>query len=186
MKYRYYALIGLAISLLLLSACSESSTTPQAPPPSVKAPVTSFALEERVSVYKDVLSKDPKNLDALIGLGNTYMDNKRFTDAIDAYQMALDITPDNVNVRIDMGTCYRSMGQPERAIEEYKKGLTYEPNHSNGLANLGIVLAYDLNDNDGAIQAWEKLLQVSPNHQMASQIRQEVARLKSTKPQTAQ
>jgi len=62
-------------------------------------------------------------------------------------------------------------------VEEYRKALTYEPNHANALANLGIVLAYDLQDFQGALDTWEKYLKVAPGHRMADQIRQEVARV---------
>ncbi len=122
-----------------------------------------------------------EDLNSLIGLGNLLMDDKRFAEAVDAYQKALKITPDNSNVRVDMGTCYLNIKQPEKAVEEFKKALEYHPNHINALTNMGVALAYDMKDFDGALEAWEKVLELAPDHQIASRIHQEVARIKSMK-----
>ena len=175
---RYLTWFGLLFLAILFSACGNSST-PSAPAPpgqGVGAPVIDSSKQE--TRYREVLAQDPGNVNALIGLGNLYMDTGRYQDAVEAYGKALEITPENVNVRVDMGTCYRRIGDPGRAAEEYRKALTYEPNHPNGQANLGIVLAYDLQEFKQALEVWERYLQVAPGHRMADQVRQEVARLK--------
>lgn len=177
---KYLAGISFVFFTLSVSGCGNSST-PSAPAPPLQgtgAPMVDSSKQE--ARYLEVVAQDARNVNAWIGLGNMYMDSGRFAEAVDAYGKALEITPENVNVRIDMGTCYRRLGQPERAVEEYRKGLSYEPNHANGLANTGIVLAYDLQDFKGALEVWEKYLKVAPGHRMAEQIRQDVARLKDS------
>lgn len=144
-------------------------------------PVGSLQSMDQEKLLKEALAKDPKNLNALISLGNMMMDASRFNEAIDAYQKALDIDPKNVDVRVDMGTCYRNAGKPEVAVKEYRKALEINPQHLNGNKNLGVVLAYDLRDYAQAVKAFEKALEIAPNAPDAGALRQEIQKLKAVK-----
>jgi len=142
------------------------------------APIQSL---EQEKMLKDAVTKDPKNVNAWISLGNMLMDTSRFTEAIGAYQKALEIDAKNVDVRVDMGTCYRNMRQPEMAVKEYRKALEYNPQHVQALKNLGIVLAYDLRDTNQAVKAFEKVLTIAPNDPDAERLKQEIQKLKAAK-----
>lgn len=131
---------------------------------------TPFQGDREIELLKDIISKDPKNLQALIKLGNISMDTNHFKDAVEAYGRALEIDPKNVDVRVDMGTCYRGLGDPQRAIEEYKRALTYNPQHLYAYKNMGVVLAFDLNRSEEAIQAFQTYLKLSPNAPDALQV----------------
>ncbi len=144
-------------------------------------PVGSLQSMDHEKILREALAKDPKNLNALISLGNMMMDKSRFNEAIDAYQKALDIDPKNVDVRVDMGTCYRNIGKPDVAVKEYRKGLEFNPQHLNGNRNLGVVLAYDLREYAQAVKAFEKAIEIAPNAPDAEQLRQEVRKLKAMK-----
>ncbi len=137
--------------------------------------------QDDVKLLREVVQKDPANLNAWIKLGNVLMDNSRYAEAVEAYQKALDIDPKNVDVRVDMGTCLRYSGRSDRAIEEYKKALQYNPNHLYGHKNMAIVLAYDFNRNAEAIKAFEKYLELAPGAPDAAQVREEIKRLKALK-----
>jgi Tfp pilus assembly protein PilF len=141
-------------------------------------PVQSMDQEK---LLKEALAKDPKNLNALISLGNMMMDSSRFNEAVDAYQKALDIDPKNVDVRVDMGTCYKNMGKPDIAVKEYRKALEFNPKHLHAHQNLGVVLAYDLKDYAQAIKEFEKALEIAPNAPSAGQLRQEIQKFKAMK-----
>jgi len=47
--------------------------------------------EEDIRLAKSFLDKDPRNLEALITLGNAYFDTDRYQEATDAYSKALAI-----------------------------------------------------------------------------------------------
>ena len=57
---------------------------------------------------------------------------------------------------------YRRSGQPNKAIESFDKAAKIDPKHETALFNKGIVLMHDLNDLDGAIQAWQELVKRNP------------------------
>ena len=94
---------------------------------------------------------NPGNLDAWISLGNAYFDSDQYEKSIGAYRKALEINPNNANVWTDMGVMYRRNGNPQEAIK-----------HEVSRMNKGIVLLHDLQDADGAIEAWEELLEINP------------------------
>ena len=112
-------------------------------------------LEERVAA-------DPENFEAWTELGNAFFDSDQYQKAIDAYQKSLAISPDNPNVITDMGIMYRRSGSPGRATEAFDRAIEVDPFHQFALYNKGLVLLHDLNDQTGAIEAWEALVSVSP------------------------
>lgn len=139
--------------------------------------------DSEVKLLQDIVRKDPKNVDAYIKLGNVYMDNSRFPEAVECYSKALAIDPNNADVRVDMGSCYRRIGRSETAVQEYKKAIASTPNHLNAHLNLAVVLGYDFNDAKGAIAEFEKYLALAPNAPNAPAIRQEIEKFKSSAPQ---
>lgn len=161
-------------TLFLLSNCQKKEE-PKAVTP---FPDNSMALQSKILQLEELSKKDLKNLNVWIELGNAYMDTSRFPEAVNAYQKAVDIAPNNVDVRVDMGTCYRSAGQPEKAAEEYRKAISVDPRHPNAHRNLGIVLAFDLKNKQGAIKELEEYLKLAPNAPDTQKISQLVEELK--------
>jgi cytochrome c-type biogenesis protein CcmH/NrfG len=174
------------VAVLLLAfvvfACKQKEEAK--PQPSLPSgPIQSLpgkALEEE-KLVRDVLAKDPKNLNAWIQLGNMMMDSARFNEAVDAYAKALDLDPKNVDVRVDMGTCLKNSGKPDLAIKEYKKVIEINPNHAYAHINMGVVLAEDKKDYKAAVSEIEKGLSLNPNVPNAQALRQEIQRLKTLK-----
>ena len=105
---------------------------------------------------------NPGNLEAWVELGNSYFDSAQYEKAIGAYRKALEINPGNANVWTDMGVMYRRNGNPQEAIKAFDKAIEADPKHEVSRMNKGIVLLHDLKDTDGAIEAWEGLLEVNP------------------------
>jgi cytochrome c-type biogenesis protein CcmH/NrfG len=105
---------------------------------------------------------NPGNLEAWVELGNSYFDSTQYEKAIGAYRKALEINPDNANVWTDMGVMYRRNGNPQEAVKAFDKAIEADPKHEVSRMNKGIVLLHDLKDTDGAIEAWEGLLEVNP------------------------
>ncbi|MBW1802723.1 MAG: tetratricopeptide repeat protein, partial [Deltaproteobacteria bacterium] len=62
----------------------------------------------------------------------------------------------------DLGVMYRRNGQPKKAIEAFEAAIKSDPSHEVSRFNKGVVLMHDLNDDRGAIQAWEELVKLNP------------------------
>jgi tetratricopeptide (TPR) repeat protein len=147
---------------------------PQAPPPGPDP----AELNLKIQSLKDIIKKDPKNLPALVELGNVYFDAGQPKEAIEAYSQYLAAKPDNADVRTDMGIMYRAMGDFNRAIEEFKKAAQSDPKHVNSRYNIGIVMLHDKQDVKGAIKAWEDYLKVDPNSERANRLRAQLDKMR--------
>lgn len=140
---------------------------------------------ERIAALKAEASKNPENADAWIQMGNIYFDENQFSDAIAAYEKALEIQPKNADVRTDLGIMYRRSGNPKKAVEQFDMAIQADPKHETALFDKGIVLMHDLNDREGAIRTWERLVELNPfakapNGQPMVGL---IAKLKQAKPQ---
>ncbi|MDA9761766.1 tetratricopeptide repeat protein [Desulfobacterales bacterium] len=114
---------------------------------------------------KDLVNEvldNPQNTNAWIQLGHIYFDTDKYDQAINAYEKALELNPNDADVLTDLGIMYRRSHQPRKALEKFDKAITVDPKHENSRLNKGIVLMNDLGDRDGAVQAWEELLEINP------------------------
>jgi len=124
------------------------------------------------------LKNEPKNAELLAQIGNIYYDTRNFQEAINYYKQSVAIAP-NPNVNTDMATSYWFLGDADTAIREFENSLKLDPKHANTYLNLGIVKWEGKMDTDGAVAAWEKLLQVAPNFPERDTVNQLIARAKA-------
>jgi cytochrome c-type biogenesis protein CcmH/NrfG len=133
----------------------------------------------KIQALKDILQKDPKNLSALVELGNIYFDTNQPQEAVDAYGKYLAVKPDNADVRTDMGIMFRKLGDFDRALKEFRTAAQNDPKHVNSRYNIGIVLLHDKQDIKGAIKAWEDYLKVDSTSERAIRIKDQMDKLKT-------
>jgi tetratricopeptide (TPR) repeat protein len=171
---RFALLLSLAV-VLSVSGCKQK----QPPSPAGAGEPIRLNAAADIENYKEILRKDPNNLQALIGIGNLYFDTNRDLLAIENYRKALAIDPMNPNVRTDMAICYRRSGNPVLAVEELKRAISTTPRHAQSRRNLGIILIHDMNDVEGGIKAWEALLENIPDYPDRENLKGEIARLRS-------
>jgi len=104
----------------------------------------------------------PDDAAAWTELGNSYFDTGKHEKALEAYQKALEFNPNNAEVLTDMGVMYRRTGKPAEAVKSFDKAIAIDPRAEIARFNKGIVLMHDLNDVEGAIKAWEELVEINP------------------------
>lgn len=130
--------------------------------------------------YRERLNKNPKDLESLIMLGNANYDLKRYDKAKELYIRAIEVDPKNLFVRTDLASTYRYTGEVEKAILELKKVLSLDARHETALYNLGVILLNDKKDLDGAIKAWEELINHNPNSVFSKELQKKVTELKKS------
>jgi cytochrome c-type biogenesis protein CcmH/NrfG len=74
-----------------------------------------------------------------------------------------------------MATAYYYLGDADRAIAELNTSLHYRPNHAQTLLNLGLIKWQAKMDIEGAVAAWQRLLDTNPNYEQAPQVKQMIA-----------
>jgi cytochrome c-type biogenesis protein CcmH/NrfG len=189
-------LLGLALGYLLRGSSAvpvapavvATAATQEVGPPQVPGmggmPIgqpNADLVDKVVEPMLAALKQNPKDAATLTNVGNTYYDAKVYDKAIQYYSEALKVTPKNVNVRTDMATAYWYLGDAKHAVTELEKSLTQEPTHAQSLFNLGIVKWQGQKDPQGAIAAWEKLIQTNPNYPERQNVEQLIAHARDKK-----
>jgi cytochrome c-type biogenesis protein CcmH/NrfG len=146
------------------SVATQAATAP--------APSTTPVLDEsELRAYREILARDPKNLQAAVKAGNLLYDAQRYTEAIGFYQQAFGLDSSNINVSTDLGTALWYAGRADEALAQYQKSLAIDASHAQTLFNVGIVRADGKRDFAGAVAAWEMLLKSNPNYPEAAKVR---------------
>jgi cytochrome c-type biogenesis protein CcmH/NrfG len=180
--------LGLAVGYVVFSGPkpAEPVVTPsaqaQAQAPATAGPQPGLFDEQQAQALRNVLARDPKNVQANTQLGNMLYDAGRYADAIGPYQQAFAGDSNNVNLSTDLGTALWYAGKPDEAIAQFNKSLAINATHPQTLFNLGIVKRDGKQDPAGAVQAWEKLLAANPTYvdrdkvqQLLEQVKQQVS-----------
>jgi len=153
---------------------ASPGAAPAAPPPAAVAgtPPPAFVDERQLRTYREILARDPGNIQAATALADMLYDAARYAEAVPIYRQAFALASTNVGISTDLGTSLWYSGQPDEALAQYEKSLALEPTHAQTLFNRGIVLLDGKGDRDGAIASWEKLLATNPAYADASRVRQ--------------
>jgi cytochrome c-type biogenesis protein CcmH/NrfG len=149
---------GVVFSVFKSDSKIPGQSAPMQPQPQSAAPVDS----DRIAALERQTEANAGDTKAWTELGNAYFDAKQYEKSISAYQKSLELDPGNPNVWTDMGVMYRRSGKPEEAIKAFDQAIAVDPKHEVSRMNKGIVFLHDLNDFDGAVRAWEGLLEVNP------------------------
>jgi cytochrome c-type biogenesis protein CcmH/NrfG len=90
--------------------------------------------------YREAVTKDSTNVDAIVALASYLGNTGNTEEAIQWYQKALELTPDDTSLRLSFASTLVSGGKDNDAELQYQKVITAEPN--NGLALLGLARLY--------------------------------------------
>src|SRR5262247_3290239 len=119
-----YAIAGVVFGLIagwVIGTQQATMRAPAAAPAAQSSPAaaagdsgTRAALldEAQVNALKSVASREAKNAQPRVQLGNLYFDAERYDEAIKWYTEALALSPNDVNVSTDLGVCYYYTNQP--------------------------------------------------------------------------
>ena len=119
--------------------------------------------------FQHVLDLDPKDLEALRGLGNVHFDREEYPAAVASYARYLEIKPDDSHVRTDLGTMYLYGGDEEKAVAEYRKVIARDAGFYQAHFNLGVAYAKKGNT-EKALEALGKAKSLAPDDKTRSQI----------------
>jgi len=185
-------LVGLAAGYLIRGSNSSpagvavppatSSLPPNVPGDGSTATVSPEQLKRMAETQAQPLlarlKAEPSNASLLAEIGNVYYDAQQYPDAVRYYGDALKVDPSNPNVRTDMATAYFYLGNADRALQEFDTTLKYSPRHAQTLFNIGMVKWQAKMDADGALAAWQKLLQTNPGYPERAKVEQLIGQVK--------
>ncbi len=116
-------------------------------------------LNRALQDYQRVLELEPRNVDALLGIGWAYNGLDEPGEAIAAFRKAQEIDPDYYRPYQVMGEFYQRRGRFSEAAEEFRKAVARAPGFFDGYSSLGGVLI-EMERFDEAEEALKKSLEI--------------------------
>jgi len=159
---------------LLLPADSATSDGPADPQPQ-----TPPADPAEVQKLQDRVKANPKDFEALVGLGNIDFDQRNYPAAAEYYKRAL-VIHDDLDVRTDLGTMLFYSKHYDESMAELSKVLAVNPNHAQALFNLGVVYLHGKNNPQKALEIWQKLVDTNPDFPEIAVVKQQIQALKDS------
>ena len=123
-------------------------------------------MQEAESHYREILSTDPRNVDARNNLGNTLFKQDRLADAADCYRQTLQINPQYAIAHFNLGNVFYAQGRLAEAAGCFRQTLVLNPNLADAHNNLGNALKYQglLVEAEACFQ---QAVRVNPQHNAA-------------------
>lgn len=174
--------VALAVSLSVLtykyfnvrSETANTKTALAAKPKSFKARIpdenidvarTLFSekkFEESIAVYKDILKKSPKNVQALNDVGVLYLKKKKLAQSEAQLKKSVELAPDCVVCWNNLGYLKTLQGESAKAEDFLKKAIALDNQYIDAYFNLGVL--YEKNGDYGSsADAYREFIKRSPD-----------------------
>ncbi len=118
-------------------------------------------IEEAAKNYRQILSADPRQPDALHLLGVVAQAVGRLDDAVELISESLRINPNNVSAMNNLGGVLKDQARYEDAAGFYEAAIEADPNSAHIHSNLGIVLQ-QLGRDEEAAHSHRRALELDP------------------------
>jgi tetratricopeptide (TPR) repeat protein len=139
-------------------------------------------LADAVNEGKEILKRDPDNLDARRMLGRVYsrliedrgrnrINEENLRAAIDQFEKVTQKDPSDLDSWLMLGRLYKFAQQSPEAEKAYKKALELDGENENALSGLALVYT-DLGDTKSALEMWRRLADTDPRPQVLQQLAQ--------------
>lgn len=171
-------LFGIIVGYIMGATQVQTTVVSAAAATSSESPHAHVPNEAQLQAYKDILKADPKNAKAATELANALYDAGRFNDAVPYYQQALANGEKSPNVSTDLATALYYAGQTDAAIAQLEQSLKLDRTHAQTWFNLGIIRRDGKKDKKGAVDAWQKLLDLNPGYPEAERVKALIAETK--------
>lgn len=117
--------------------------------------------QQAEQTYREVLSADPRNLEAARLLGILASQLGRHEEAVKLFETVLEVQPDLAEVRVNLARSLKGLGRLEAAADAYRRALALQPEDAKAHYNLGNVL-HELGSLDEAAASYRRALVVDP------------------------
>jgi cytochrome c-type biogenesis protein CcmH/NrfG len=126
---------------------------------------------QMIAALEARLSQNPRDLDALVGLGRIYLQAGQMPKAIEFYKRALEVDSDNVSALSGMAMILAQAGHSDQALSLFDRALAINPQVPMALLFKGRILYEDKKDYAAAIASWEQFLRLMPQGGPADVVR---------------
>src|SRR6185369_1562071 len=131
--------------LLLLLACSTALAGGDAKKSMNQADraLRSGDFEAAEKIYREIIAKDDRNLDARLGLSRALLKQRRLQDSFDHAARVLAIEPLSARGHALLGAAVLAAGDFRQSVEEFRTALALNENEAIAIAGLAMVDYYE-------------------------------------------
>ena len=122
--------------------------------------------EGAVRLLLTEMQKSSSSISIRLTLAQVYIQGRRFEDALGVLNAAQASAPQNAEVRFRLGVVKYLQHEIPQAAEYFRQTLQLKSDHALALYNLG-TCCLQLEDQQGAIDAFEATLRISPDQNLA-------------------
>jgi len=122
--------------------------------------------EDAVRICLAVVKQTPENTAAWSLLGNAYVAQKQYANAIRCYGRVLAAAPESAEVLNNLGAVHQLRGDSKRAAECFRRALALKPGYAQAHCNLGVALR-NLGRLDDAIACQHRAIDIAPDYAKA-------------------
>lgn len=157
-------------SVIALGGCSRDETAKpqnqnsaeQAGAAEPHPPVNTMLIADLESRLKE----SPGSPDIMWRLADAYFESRQFDQAAAYYTKVLDAGSGETDVYNGLGISLHYMGKSAEGLNYIEDGIKKNPYHQRIWLTKGFILAYGMNDMEGAKAAWEKATVLNPESQV--------------------
>jgi Flp pilus assembly protein TadD len=118
--------------------------------------------QEAQSVVGQILSSNPRNLEAMVLYGFCLIDQRQYQQALPYLQQAIALSPEVANYHQKLGMIHQGLENFPLASISYKRALELDPSNPSTYSNLGQVLM-ELRQYETAVNLMETAIKLRPN-----------------------
>jgi cytochrome c-type biogenesis protein CcmH/NrfG len=142
-------------AVLVAGLLRDAELAPAAPAPAAGADDPFAFFEQRVAEH-------PDDIAARLDLAHRYLDAGRIDESLAEYAVALELDPDDAEAHAHVGMILYLADRPDEGLAEVDHALDTAPDYPEALFLRGVILLEGLGRPAGAIEAFERYLEVAP------------------------
>ncbi|MHB8869051.1 MAG: tetratricopeptide repeat protein [Thermoleophilia bacterium] len=127
--------------------------------------------EDAVAAAEEAYNADPKNIEAILGLGDAYLQANRVDDAVKTLNEALALEPDNSTAKAGLAMADFVKGDTAGAQSKLEAVISEAPEDQIALYDLAIVY-FSTDQRDKAKETWEKVVAANPTSELGQMAQQ--------------
>jgi len=167
----FFMLVIVAIAAMTLGALFKGPVEKQ------EQQTQSAPSAAQIAQLESRLKTSPNDVEAMVGLGDIYLDSNRAMEAFKLFQRAVEIDPANIHALSDLGSLYQQIGKYDKAIESYQSAYEHQPSHTGSLLNMALIYSRHKKDYAKALELLKTFLAGNPEAQLIATAEQEIARI---------
>jgi Flp pilus assembly protein TadD len=136
--------------------------------------------DEALAAYRDTLRMQPRNADAMSGVGEALLKLGRLPEAVEAFRSSLQQSATNPTVHYNLGFALMNLGRFEEASQALTTAVRLDPNNPAAHGNLATTLA-QLGKFDEAIAQFRQAQAVEADPAARNEIEALIAQLADEK-----